>query len=273
MKDFAGSSITYYGLAREKVMNKYPGLISVLIILALICMTGLTIFLISDLITFASNSDHNGVLVGLDLWGSENSIASMTGGKDLSGNIGANSSQALENVSLQTSKSNFANLSQIKASSSSSLKSVDANSNSSPAKKHHSSSSSSSSSSAKSAQKSNDTKNLTQERSNASEVKPAAIVASLSPVAFDNIANPAKDTLAREPVTTIKFRTQATLSSKSGQGLDSNNAQSSKDVTKNPNPQAQKAQNARAKLIANKNRMAENIKKKAAQSRARAASK
>ena len=66
MKDFAGSSITYYGLAREIVMNKYPRLISVLMILALICMTGLAIFLISDLVSFASNPDHKGVFADLD---------------------------------------------------------------------------------------------------------------------------------------------------------------------------------------------------------------
>ena len=116
MKDFAGSSITYYGLAREKLMSKYPRLISVLVILALICMTGLAMFLISDLVSFASNPDHKGVLVGLDLKGPENGIVPMTDGKEKSGNISANSSQSLENLSRQTKEQNFANLSQMNAS-------------------------------------------------------------------------------------------------------------------------------------------------------------
>ena len=92
MKDFAGSSITYYGLAREKLMNKYPRLISVLIILALICTTGLAIFLISDLVSFASNPDYKGASVGLDLKGPENGILSTANDKEKSGNIGTNSS-------------------------------------------------------------------------------------------------------------------------------------------------------------------------------------
>ena len=95
MKDFAGSSITYYGLARERLMNKYPRLISVLVILSLICMTGLALFIISDLVSFASNSDRNGVLFGLDLKGPENGITSMTSGKEKSGNISTNSSSSL----------------------------------------------------------------------------------------------------------------------------------------------------------------------------------
>jgi hypothetical protein len=159
------------------------------------------------------------------------------------------------------------------------------------------------------------------QRSNDSEVAPTAILASLPSVAIGGITNPAKDIPAREPVSIIKFKTKATLSPKSEQGLnpdngintdgatisdtsappdsgglksspvvDNNKAQSSKDTTKNPNSQAirtksassqkskvtasgqaKKAQEARAKQIANRNRMAENLKKKAAQSRAKAA--
>ena len=249
MKDFAGSSITYYDLAREKVMNKYPRLISVLMILALICMTGLAIFLISDLVSFASNTDHTG---------SENGIVSTTDGKEKSGNIGLNSSTALDNSSRQTKEPNFANLSQMnaslpssqaargviaagKSSSSSSLNSADEKSGNSPAKRHHSSSSSSS---AKSAKKSNNTNNLTQEvsssknkseianatgsgidllpvdtaknltanssnLSNDSEVELTVIPASLSSVAIGGIANPTGDASARVPEATIQFKTNA----------------------------------------------------------------
>ncbi|MCX6673487.1 MAG: hypothetical protein NTY37_06895 [Methanothrix sp.] len=322
MKDFAGSSITYYGLAREKLMNKYPRLISVLVILALICMTGLAIFLISDLVSFASNQDHKAVPVGLDPKGFENGITSMTNGKESSGNISANSSQSLENLSRQTREQSSANLSHMNASlpSSQAAKGVVAasksSSSSTPVIKHHSS--------AKSAIKSNDKNNLTQEgsssknkiatnafamnetsqRSNDTEVAPTAILASLPSVVFDGITNPAKDTSARGPVSIIKFKTEATLSPKSEQGMNtdnqvntdgatvsdtppdsgglesspvvdnSNRAQSSSQKSKvTASSQAKKAQEARAKQIANRNRMAENIKKKAAQSRAKAASK
>jgi len=353
MKDFAGSSITYYGLAREKLMNKYPRLISVLVILALICMTGLAIFLISDLVSFASNQDHKGVLVGLDPKGFENGITSMTDGKENSGNISANSSQAVENLSRQTREQNSANLSQINQAAKGVIAASKSSSSSTPVIKHHSSSSSSSSSSAKSAKKSNDKNNLTQEdpssknkiatnafainetaksaianssnlsnegqrsvlsdqesansqSSNDTEVAPTAILASLPSVVFDGITNPAKDTSTRGPVSIIKFKTEATLSPKSEQGLNtdnqvntdgatvsdtsappdsgglesspvvdnSNKAQSSSQKSKvTASGQAKKAQEARAKQIANRNRMAENIKKKAAQSRAKAASK
>ncbi len=174
MKDFAGSSITYYGLAREKLINKYPRLISVLIILALICTTGLAIFLISDLVSFASNPDYKGA--GLDLNGPENGIPSTASDNENSGNISTNSSL---NTSSQTKEQSPANLSKMnvslssgqiakgvvatgKSSSSSSLSSVNEKSGNSPVTRHHSSSSSTSSS-ASSAKKSSDMNNLTNE--------------------------------------------------------------------------------------------------------------
>jgi hypothetical protein len=288
MKDFAGSSITYYGLARNKLMNKYPRLAGVLVVLALICMTGLAIFLISDLISFATDPDHNEVLVGLDLKGPENDIVSMTGDKEMSGNIGANSSPSLEDVSLQTKEQNFVKPSQTNASppSSQTAKEVVAASKSSSSsyivKKHHSSSLSP----AKSAKKSNDKSNLTNETS-----KSTTLTNQSMNVAIGAIINPAKDTSAREPVSIIKFKTNSSSRPKSEQGLNSNKARSSKGAAKKTNSKAivtksassqkskvrasshaKKAQEARAKLNANRNRAAENIKKKAAQSRAKAAS-
>jgi hypothetical protein len=177
MKDFAGSSITYYGLAREKLINKYPRLISVLIILALICTTGLAIFLISDLVSFASNPDYKGA--GLDLKSPENGIPSTANDKEKSGSIGTNSSL---NTSSQNKEQSPVNLSKMnaslpssqaakgvvatgKSSSSSSQSSADKKSGNSPVIRHHSSSSSSSSksSSANSATKSIDMNNLTNE--------------------------------------------------------------------------------------------------------------
>jgi len=177
MKDFAGSSITYYGLAREKLINKYPRMISFLIILALICTTGLAIFIIYDLVSFASNPDYKGT--GLDFKSPENGILSAVNDKEKSGNIGPNSSL---NTSSQTKEQSPVNLSKMnaslssnqtakgvvatgKSSSSSSQSSVDKKSGNSPVTRHHSSSSSSSSksSSANTATKSSDMNNLTNE--------------------------------------------------------------------------------------------------------------
>ena len=295
MKDFAGASITYYGLAREKLMNKYPRLISVLVILALICMTGLAIYLISDLVSFASNQDHKGVLVGLDLKGPENGIVPMTGGKEKSGNISTNSSRSLENVSRQTKEQNVANLSKMNASlpsgqvgvatgksSSSSYRNSADNSGTSPVTKHHSSSSSSSSSSAKSAKKSSDKNNLKNETiasptsSNLSSERQISVLPDQES-ANSQIFNPAKDTPAREPSSIIKFKTKTTLSPRSEPGLKSSpvvddtigtKSASSKKSKVTATNQAKKAKEVRDKLKANRDRIAENIKKKAAQSRA-----
>lgn len=336
MKDFAGSSITYYGLARERVLNKYPRLISALMILALICMTGLAIFLISDLVSFASNPDHEGVFVGLNIKDPENGITS-------------NSTPALENLSRQTNETNFANQSQVNSSLSSSqatkgvIVASKSSSSSDSVKNHHSSSSSSSSStsssSAKSAKKSNSSKNDT--FTNALAINETA--KSLTPTnqSMNNSqgkesenANAilTKDASARTPTVTIQFKTDISSRAKSEQNPNSetslmeqssilsdqesanskpandvsarvptatiqfktdtsSRAKSEQDSEKNPNSQAigeqnspsqksketissqtQKAQNARAKQIANKNQVVENMKKKAAKSRAKTAS-
>ena len=294
MKDFAGSSMTYYGLARERLMNKHPRMISVLVILSLICMTGLALFIISDLVSFASNADRNGVLVGLGLKGPENGITSMTNGTEKSGNVSANS----ENLSRQTKKQSLANLSKMNTSLSSgqAAKGGVAASKSSPVIRHHSSSSSSS---AKSANKSNNKNNLTNETAsiNNSQISNDSILASFSSAAIGPITNPSKDATAREPVSIIKFKT-ATLSPKSDQGQNpdngintagatvsgnSNKAQGSKDVgTKSvssqkskvtASSQVKKTQEARAKQKANRDRIVANMKKKAAQSRAKASKK
>lgn len=287
MKDFAGSSITYYGLVREKLRNKYPRLISILVVLSLICMTGLAIFLISDIASFAYYPDHKGVLASLAINGFENGIESMTNGKEKSGNTGANSSQGLENISRQNKEHNPANLSQMRASppsaqaaknvataskssSSSTGNSVDEMGGKSPTRHHSSSSlsSSSSSSSAKSIKKSNDINNLTNislnssQRSNDTVVAPTAIPAFLPSLAIGGITNKAKDASARVPETIITFKTDKQMKHD-----DATYAKQESKVT--ASGQANKVQEARARLIANKNQRAEGLKKKAAQLRAK----
>lgn len=320
MRNFAGSSITYYGLAREKLKNKYPRLISVLVILALICMTGLALFLISDLVSFASNQDHGGVLFGLNHKGPENGITSMSEGKDKSENNSMNSSRALENMSLQTKEQGFANQSKMNASltSSQAAKGVVAISKSSSSKssssKHHMTKSPAPTNQSMNATNSTiaDSNNLSNEgqigvlsgqdsvnpqSSKDTGIMPTRILSFSPSASFGAIINQAKDTPAREPVSIIKFKTKETFSQKSDlspssdNGINSDNkVQGSRDATSTSNSQAikttsaslqkskttatiqaKKAQEARAKMKANRDKIVENLKSRAAQSRANAA--
>ena len=77
MKDFAGSRTTYYSLAREKLLEKHPRILNVLLVLALISMAGFAAFLLSDIISFGSNSDHRTFLVGLEGQNSIDNIMSI----------------------------------------------------------------------------------------------------------------------------------------------------------------------------------------------------
>lgn len=102
MQSSAGSRITYYHLARKNLTERYPKLFNVLLIMILISMTGLAAFLISDIMSFASDSNHRGILAGFELQDSKNSFMSMT---DWS-LAGANSSRNESNQShLKTNSS------------------------------------------------------------------------------------------------------------------------------------------------------------------------
>lgn len=152
MKDFAGSTITYYDLARKKVLTKYPWLISVLVVLVLISMTGLALYLVSDLVSFATNPEHNGLLAELDLKASGN----VSNGTDDTNNIskakdaGAINNRTKGNATLASEnltgimQKNITDTSTAAAGKSSI---TNVKSSSSSSKKHHSSSSSSSKSS------------------------------------------------------------------------------------------------------------------------------
>ena len=346
MKNFAGSSITYYGLAREKVMSKYPRLANILTILALICMTGLALFLISDLVSFASNSDHKVVLAGLD-------VAQNTGGKPTNAAAalkGTNNSETEENLSIQI------NMPQMNASSSSSQaaegiissggsssgrsrQSISEESGSHIVKKRHSSSSISSSSTsptstsptssspsssspqsaAEPANESNEIplinqslKNSTANQLNISDIAGSGISGDLPSVGTANdsqssikkgfaslpigdkggILIPTRDASPREPTVMIQFKTGDPTLPESEQGLNSDSqlpadigttpdagatpdfairesATASQENKVTASSQAQKVQQARAKLMASRNEMAESMKKKRAQLRAK----
>lgn len=336
MKNFAGSSITYYGLAREKVMSKHPRLANILTILALICMTGLALFLISDLVSFASNSDHEVVLSGLD-------VAQNTGARPINSAAalrGANNSGTEENLSLQI------NISEINTSSSSSQaaegiissggsssgrsrQSISEESGSHIVKKRHSSSSTSSSSSSPSsssppsaagpANESNEIplinqslKNSTANQLNISDIAGSGISGDLPSVGTANdsqssikkgfaslpigdkggILIPTRHASSREPAVIIQFKTSDPTLPKFEQGLNSDSqlpddigttpdagatldfairesATASQESKVTASSQAQKVQQARAKLMASRNEMAESMKKKRAQLRAK----
>ena len=113
MKDKARSR-TYYSLAREKLMENYPKIFSFMLILALISLTGLAAFLISDILSFGSDSAHKGALVGIDLQDRGKSILAILNGNDEKTNLmAANNSEnakgiltGTENLSAQVESSN-----------------------------------------------------------------------------------------------------------------------------------------------------------------------
>jgi hypothetical protein len=256
MKDFAGSSITYYGLARERLINKFPWLASLLVILALICMTGLAIYLISDLVSYASNSDYKAEGIGFDQKVSENGISISSSDKETIGNMGTNSSP---NASRQT---NVQNLSKINSSlqSGQSAKAialtVKSSSSRSSGSKHHSSSSSKSSSS-NSAKVSVNTSNLTNESATAplltnatatleipanvtanasassqgAEAISPSTLGSLPMAAISNLANPAGKITPIEPESTIVFKTE-TIANGGAVSDSADKGKSSSRVTK-----------------------------------------
>ena len=114
MKDKARSRTTYYSLAREKLMENHPKIFSFLLILALISVTGLAAFLISDILSFGSDSAHKGALVGIDLQDRGKSILAILNGNDERTNLmAANNSEnakgtltGTENLSAQVESSN-----------------------------------------------------------------------------------------------------------------------------------------------------------------------
>ena len=113
MKDKARSR-TYYSLAREKLMENHPKIFSFLLILALISLTGLAAFLISDILSFGSDSAHKGALVGIDIQDRGKSILAILNGNDERTNLmAANNSEnakgtltGTENLSAQVESSN-----------------------------------------------------------------------------------------------------------------------------------------------------------------------
>lgn len=317
--------------------------------MALICMTGLAIYLISDLVSYASNSDNKDAGMDLDLKGSESGILSKA-----SNNIDANSSL---NMSLQTREQSPANLSKINSSlqSGQTAKVIAATgktpiSRSSGSK--HRSSSSTKSSSANSAKTSANTSNLTNETTTAAaipanETATAAVIsanetataaailanetetsavmpeneketaavmpenaplvqastdsqgadaaapaapATMASGSIGNLANPAGKTNAREPTSTIAFKTKTNDGASVSDSTDK--AKSSKPATKSINfkttraksiatrkskttdtsdtSQSSKVNEAKEKMKAKRDRIEQDMKKKADQMRSRA---
>ena len=261
--------------------------------MALICMTGFAIYLVSDLVSYASNQDYKAASVGLDQKGPENSIPSGASDKENVSKI---------NSSLQSGQVAKASAITVKSSSSSSSGS-----------KHHSSSSSKSSSS-NSAKASINTSNLTNVSAtalmsaNSTETAAAqanvtanasagsqgagfaapTVLESIPLAVISNLANPSGKSVATEPESTIVFKTETKANG--GSVSDSiDKAKSSRTETKNikfktadakslatkeSSPAAtspsSKAAAAREKMKAKKNSIEQAMKKKAAMMRSRA---
>ena len=254
MKDFAGSTITYYGLARERVLKKYPGLISVLVILVLISMSGLALFLISDLVSFASNSDHKSIFSGLGPNGPSDDIASVNEDlNDKSGSdpenrtgvlVGTNSSNDLDRLSRSASEQNSTNGTLANESQSltktdkiaigtggSSTTYVSSGGSSSSSKKHHSSSQSSSSTASGS---SNPTKSSNASlASNLTESSNASLVS--------NLTESSNASLVSNLIESSNATAFGSSNGKSGMiGLTEENTDSKSTVAPNANEQVTK---------------------------------
>jgi hypothetical protein len=62
MKGADMSRTTYYGLVRDNLMNEHSKMFNLLLILALLVMTGLAAFLTSDILSIASDSSYKGAI-------------------------------------------------------------------------------------------------------------------------------------------------------------------------------------------------------------------
>jgi hypothetical protein len=190
MKDIARSRITYYSLAREILMKNHPKIFNSLLILALVFMTGMAVFLISDILSFGSDSSYKGVLAGLNLQEKEKSFLSAYSSKkdgnqgllvannsyNASGNLSRANNLSKQNEALGSSNSSrIGNSSQsiqtsggvVAGDGSSSGSSNKPNNNKKDSTNvaiHHSHSSGSSASSSKSAKEIKSQENLTQAR-------------------------------------------------------------------------------------------------------------
>lgn len=79
MKEIARSRFTYYSLARENLKKKHHMMLNVLLIISLIFTTSLAGFLISDILSFGSNSTYKESLIGQGFQETEKGIQAMTG--------------------------------------------------------------------------------------------------------------------------------------------------------------------------------------------------
>jgi hypothetical protein len=255
MKDIARSRTTYYSLAREILIKKHPKVFNILLILALISMTGLAVFLISDILSFGSNSSYKGALAGIDLLekgksilkndqgllaanNSDNKKGNLSEIKNLSRQSGApgpSSSSRMGNSSPASLTSGGVVVSNI-SSSISSNKPTNNKKDSTKRAIYHSHSSGSSASSSKSAKESKIQSNLTQAKiielnktsmnqsglntSLAKELKLRNIL-TLYSVGNNSNSNRSKDGIVGKDLVRMEFKTDLTTKSKSEKSLDS----------------------------------------------------
>ena len=339
MKDIAGSRTTYYSLAREILIKNHPKIFNSLLILALIFMTGLAVFLISDILSFGSNSSYKGALVGLNFQekeksipvansserendqgllvanNSENANGNLSGVNNLSrqsGALGPSSSSRIGNSSPSSQTSGGAVVGDRSSSSSSNKPNNNKKDNNNGAI-YHSHSSGSSASQSKSATESNSQGNLTQAKikeinqtsMNQSELNTSLAkelemrnILTLYSVGNNGSSNRAKDGSVGKIQVRIDFKTDLTTKSKSennpisgeigGETIPDSGIRSDSTGTKiesrtlaqkNVRKPAQtssvtassksqnRLQSARDQQIANRNKLINNRKNQATQSR------
>jgi len=111
MTGFVASNLSKYDLLRERLLAKYPRTINLLLMLVLISQTALSLYLLSDLASFASDPDH---MTFLESLGGVRDASAQTIPAERDRPAGANLSQ--ENLSNTSAGANLTDPSQINGS-------------------------------------------------------------------------------------------------------------------------------------------------------------
>ena len=66
MTGFVASNATKYDLLRERLLARYPHTINLILVLVLISLAGISLYLLSDLASFALDPNHETLFGGID---------------------------------------------------------------------------------------------------------------------------------------------------------------------------------------------------------------
>ena len=108
MMGFVASNLSKYDLLRQRLLAKYPRTINLLLMLVLIAQAGLSLYLLSDLASFASDPDH---MTFLESIGGERDALAQTIPEERDEPAGGNLSQGnLSNTSVDANLSDSSQL-------------------------------------------------------------------------------------------------------------------------------------------------------------------